>query len=768
MTPADYLQQHKIRDKLYALTRSLAIHQPHNPDAFLSASQHLVERDALLRNLGGNRKLPHEKMTQGVPAANAGASGTVGPGMDLTSLMLELEHNTRSLEGLSSAIVPNNGFVRFDPDGSQAALVGSLRVFLLANAAAEDQAQKALLKLVNAGVPTSRQGYLQTLPEAFPRPALCREEAAKQLALEWTRMCLEYTQHTNKNDAPANYEAAIEQYQEQIDFRVGAGWLYEHAKNYALLSSVFARGTMARALEKKDKRFATSAYALADALNSRVKVQFETGKFESGEDHAGRYYRNLTGYGSLALDYPKWKDLENPDATGFTGLTTCAFLCPSRKTENFDANGWKAQVKHGEFESVDSDIVAFDSREPDDHGFHHGINIGDKQNFAAYPPYTLFRLQTIFEPGHWTAPGPAGLRLRPKCRLLLVSATYRFPDERDDGDQSHKLCENSTTLNYGSRFTFIQGLTDILGQPTLTMEQEWNRSTRWTDRNGNEFWSVSEWKYVNGPAEPADCMATVGQIRDEHNAGKRPEDFMDVVNRDIKNHFRVKKDVATALGLRTHRFTSKWREEFHLLTLDEVLAVRLYTGPGYQPINDFLRQISHLSGHMRRALAKSTALTFAATVGHICHAIRKLAAITPDTKLGESLYRGVRGELPHTFWVKDSQGMVCAVDGGFLSTSKNKKTPISYMCKGLNTLWVIKPKPESDTAYHRGAEVSQLSQFASEEEVLFPPCTMLVVDRDASTHTSRTSGDTSQAHTQTLSICDDDAQTPGGGGGGEM
>ena len=48
MTPAEYLQQHKIRDKLYALTRSLAIHQPHNPDVFLSASQRLVERDAVL------------------------------------------------------------------------------------------------------------------------------------------------------------------------------------------------------------------------------------------------------------------------------------------------------------------------------------------------------------------------------------------------------------------------------------------------------------------------------------------------------------------------------------------------------------------------------------------------------------------------------------------------------------------------------------------------------------------------------------------------
>ncbi len=30
-------------------------------------------------------------------------------------------------------------------------------------------------------------------------------------------------------------------------------------------------------------------------------------------------------------------------------------------------------MKKGEFASVSSDIVAFDSREVDDHGFHHGI-----------------------------------------------------------------------------------------------------------------------------------------------------------------------------------------------------------------------------------------------------------------------------------------------------------------------------------------------------------------------------------------------------------
>jgi hypothetical protein len=44
---------------------------------------------------------------------------------------------------------------------------------------------------------------------------------------------------------------------------------------------------------------------------------------------------------------------------------------------------------------------------------------------------------------------------------------------------------------------------------------------------------------------------------------------------------------------------------------------------------------------------------------------------------------------------------------------------------GHNVLWQLEPKLESDTGYHRGA--SLLSQFAVEEEVLFPPFTMLSV-----------------------------------------
>ena len=157
IAPVDYLKAHKIREKLYDLTRALAIHQPHNPADFLSASQHLVERDALRRT--GGKRLP-QKVTRAGSAASARARGADAGG-EPTLLLVELERNAASLASLSSAILPHvdNGFAQFGPVGShEEALDEALRNF-------EEEAQRAL-KLVqgafarpqNTVVPHPREG----------------------------------------------------------------------------------------------------------------------------------------------------------------------------------------------------------------------------------------------------------------------------------------------------------------------------------------------------------------------------------------------------------------------------------------------------------------------------------------------------------------------------------------------------------------------------------------------------------------------------------
>ena len=149
----------------------------------------------------------------------------------------------------------------------------------------------------------------------------------------------------------------------------------------------------------------------------------------------------------------------------------------------------------------------------------------------------------------------------------------------------------------------------------------------------------------------------------------------------------------------------------------QVLSIRLYTGPAYQPINEFLRQLAVLRGAYRTDVARSPTRTFAATIGHLCRAIRKLAAIATPEEANTPLYRGVRGELPNHTWVADSSGIVCVVDTAFMSTSTQRQTPIHYMGRGgKNVLWELRAKSESDVAFHCGASVGALSQFAAEKE----------------------------------------------------
>jgi hypothetical protein len=65
-----------------------------------------------------------------------------------------------------------------------------------------------------------------------------------------------------------------------------------------------------------------------------------------------------------------------------------------------------------------------------------------------------------------------------------------------------------------------------------------------------------------------------------------------------------------------------------------------------------------------------------------------------------------------------------------MSTSRKRHIPLRYMGKGSNVLLCLRPNLETDEAYHSGAAISIISQFAAEDEVLCVrplglPCTQL-------------------------------------------
>lgn len=490
---------------------------------------------------------------------------------------------------------------------------------------------------------------------------------------------------------------------------VARAWPESDAIAYVLL--VANREPIANALRQRDARFAASTYKLCDILFSQHR-----GSAAQLPPPLYRHLRSCSHGGGLLDEECLWAQLETRDSTNFRGLTSRALVRAYNGAQYFSVDGFSYAVydKDDQLQYVpqDSDVVRFESAADNEHGAHTAIMINDETGEGVFPPNTLFRLKEVYAPGTWSAPGGCF----PNQRLLVVSATYqpRVAAAQPGRDANCKLCAASITLSYGDRDSFLRGLDDLIAQPTLTMKLECERDfPPWLDRRGQAYRMRDEWEYVLGPAVyKQGCTAGV---RDERHDGWTPEAFRDSVNELVR-------------GLRGP--DANYAEQDACLTMDEALAVRLYSGPAFQPINTFLRQLASLSGSHRRHMATHPALTFAATVGHLCRAIRKLSAVT-QLEEGASLWRGVRGELPRTFWVPDAQGMVCAVDSAFMSTSRSRLVPIEYMHSGPNVLWELRPQPESDTGFHLGADISILSQFEGEQEVLYPPCTMLRVRSSA-------------------------------------
>ena len=204
---------------------------------------------------------------------------------DVTTGLCELQENLANIEKSARAVrAQMTHLACHQADALEKGnLVQALREYLVVSTTTADSVQKMLLTLIPDSVPTSRQGYLQTLPEAFPRPRCFRlgdskerdQALRKELEGEWMQMCQDRI-CAESDRKPPSYETArtcVEGgFKHDIDKRVhNEKWERRHAETYTLLSSVHARGPMARALAQKKSEFAVSAYALMDALRSRVE-----------------------------------------------------------------------------------------------------------------------------------------------------------------------------------------------------------------------------------------------------------------------------------------------------------------------------------------------------------------------------------------------------------------------------------------------------------------------------------------------------------------
>lgn len=282
----------------------------------------------------------------------------------------------------------------FDAD-DRATSVACLRSALLSLSAAQASADRALQELIDAGAPTSRAGYLRSLPELLPAPV-----SASAWRDEWPELFAENLRMTgqevdeSKDAAWAAKHESVQKWTEKLAGDIGAiialGAPREEAEAYVLLTS--KRFAMARRLRERDPKYAASTFALTDAIVAQSTRQAAAGVV------APALFYNLRGLNSLVRGDPSWDRITLPDNTGFRGVCSsalCAADCGT-SAEAFSEKGFCVYHREPDgsisFPAQDSPVVKFESAPEDEHGLHTAVMVKEGV-YGVFPPNTLFRLQ---------------------------------------------------------------------------------------------------------------------------------------------------------------------------------------------------------------------------------------------------------------------------------------------------------------------------------------------------------------------------------------
>ena len=630
---------------------------------------------------------------------------------------------------------------------------------------------------------STRSSYLISLVELIgPQPAHDWRDEWVALNQETARMrgWNVPSEADLTGDGKFAIKTKLKTYKHQVAYKCERGWFEEDAMAHVALSGV-CDIALAASIRRHSPSFAASVHALYNALARASSLETELPKPCYCLINNGRG-------GGLAVDVDEqFAALSIPDANGFRGFSCAGEIYAygdGALDKMFPGDGRPPRVKvmkHGvEYylevpEGGRTDVIAIIPKMPDESGRLHSPVHTTKDGYRV-PPNSLVTFKRYHKPGEWVAANG----VRPRCGCYDVTVTFHPPKmgapalQRAETSGNNKMTAAAQTLNYADRRTYARGLRELEGPLSLTMEQEWLRDERWKAHDGSHFSAALEYAYARGTAGQVPRSRSVGEPpistegfldtfagrRDELNAGVTLQDFVERANAYVHERAAIE-------GLPVE-------PSLHLLDREEVLSLRLYTGPGYQVINNFLREMGKLSESMRARLARAPELTYAQTVVELCSAIRKLARVNPNLRPAarrkgeegaaptrtlkwsysqeglvsitaadaeppaaaaeeaveddEVRWRGVRGTLPAAFFSPGELGLVVATELGMMSTSMAMDTPLHYMqYGGANVLWELHTSPEDERGYHQGADVSMVSQFPAEKEELFPPLTMLSV-----------------------------------------
>lgn len=245
----------------------------------------------------------------------------------------------------------------------------------------------------------------------------------------------------------------------------------------------------------------------------------------------------------------------------------------------------------------------------------------------------------------------------------------------DAQSSNSKFSSNVEHFVFGKDDDFRDGLTKKVKKLVRSMEVE-------CTSNDNGAWK-NEYNYV-ACGKAVEQVVAAHRVRDLGHEGMSLQDFV--------NHPKAVEAE---------------------LTVAEVAALRLYTGPLYDPWNKALRLFNH---------DPSLLVDWATCISVLYSAIFKLSFLSKKA----IVYRGVneaQRQLPQSFLQATAQD---SLELGFMSTTINASVAIEYAMKGSDAVGTIF-EIQFDAA-SRGADVQWVSQFPYEAELLYPPCTYLTCE----------------------------------------
>ena len=162
------------------------------------------------------------------------------------------------------------------------------------------------------------------------------------------------------------------------------------------------------------------------------------------------------------------------------------------------------------------------------------------------------------------------------------------------------------------------------------------------------------------------------------------------------------------------------------MTIEEVIGLRLYTGPLFVKYNSVLRGLNSEVGFLQKQLVglccaaevsdqlAAGEISFAQAKGKVnrytttLHVINSGIVKTSKLTFAGKVYRGVAGmALPDAFWQANADGVRGGIEGAFMSTTKDRRVAMQYAASGGKGIVFEIQQGMID----RGADVSWASQY---------------------------------------------------------